>query len=452
MIKDEKGSISSKILNVVLIIIILSAICFLYQIYQENNFNDFKKSEGIVGITEFKKDNNVKYSDQRSYKMTSNSYNDAMFSKKVQVEPNKSYKITCMAKTQNVKSENDTKGVGAQISIGETTTRSTAIEGTHDWQKIELIFNSQNKTEVEIGFRLGGYLGNCTGTAWFSDFTLEEGVADTSNEWNFACFIFDKTDVTIEGKEVSLQVSKNDINDIESTIERFSSSCKGLSEGKMTAKYDIYNVDTPITSLSYDKEFGYYVAPEDVEEQIKDTINSNNYDHIFIVVRLGNDENQDAIPINDWIGLGSMDYYGIGFSNIRLPNDSKSYIYKYNTQINTFPEEVFLHEFLHSLERTSKEYGYDIPALHDYEKYGYQNERLDGQKKWYKDYMNKNIEVSAQKIGLPNEIYTLKPAKNIDFEYSYKMNVFKQPENIIQEIKELFSELGKKVELVFVKE
>ena len=52
-----------------------------------------------------------------------------------------------------------------------------------------------------------------------------------------------------------------------------------------------------------------------------------------------------------------MDYYGIGYSNIRLPNSSKSYIYRYDTRINIFPEEVFLHEFLHSLERTSEEYG-----------------------------------------------------------------------------------------------
>ena len=44
--------------------------------------------------------------------------------------------------------------------------------------------------------------------------------------------------------------------------------------------------------------------------------------------------------------FGSMDYYGIGYSNIRLPNDSNSYIYKYNSRINQFPEEVFLHEFL----------------------------------------------------------------------------------------------------------
>ena len=73
-----------------------------------------------------------------------------------------------------------------------------------------------------------------------------------------------------------------------------------------------------------------------------------------------------------------MDYYGIGFSNIRLPNDSKSYIYKYDSRINAFPEEVFLHEFLHTLERNAKEYGYERPELHDYEKYGYQNEKIYG--------------------------------------------------------------------------
>ena len=75
-----------------------------------------------------------------------------------------------------------------------------------------------------------------------------------------------------------------------------------------------------------------------------------------------------------------MDYYGIGFSNIRLPNDSESYIYRYNGRINTFPEEVFMHEFLHSLERNAEEYGYQRPELHDYQKYGYENEMIIGQK------------------------------------------------------------------------
>ena len=144
-----------------------------------------------------------------------------------------------------------------------------------------------------------------------------------------------------------------------------------------------------------------------------------------------------------------MDYYGIGYSNIRLPNDSKSYIYKYDSRVNTFPEEVFLHEFLHSLERSAEEYGYQIPALHDYEKYGYKNEILTGQKQWYKDYMNKEIQTTNGNIGLPPEIFSIKPAKNSDFNYSYELqDAFKQPENIIEEIIEIFDNLGRKIQLI----
>ena len=144
-----------------------------------------------------------------------------------------------------------------------------------------------------------------------------------------------------------------------------------------------------------------------------------------------------------------MDYYGIGYSNIRLPNDSKSYIYKYDSKVNTFPEEVFLHEFLHSLERNAEEYGYSRPNLHDFENYGYKNEPVIEQKRWYTDYINKNIKTTSGNIGLPEEIYKLKPAKNSNFEYSYKMeDVFKEPENIIEQIREFIKNLVNKVILL----
>ena len=139
-----------------------------------------------------------------------------------------------------------------------------------------------------------------------------------------------------------------------------------------------------------------------------------------------------------------MDYYGIGFSNIRLPNSSRSYVYRYNTRINQFPEEVFLHEFLHSLERNSEEYGYTVPALHDYEQYGYENEALVSQRQWYKDYMNKNIRTSSGNIGLPEEIYSLKPAKESNFKNSYEIDAFNEPDNLIEEIKEIINQLIKR--------
>ena len=438
--------------NIIVFVILIIALYLAYQFYQSNNFNGFVRSEANLNTSEFKRDKEIKYSDNNSYKITSNEFNDAMFSKEVQVQKNTPYRVTCMVKTKGVKAEKNESSIGAQISISDTVERSVAISGDTDWQELEFVFNSKNRDTVDIAFRLGGTAGNAKGEVWFSDFKIEEGKSDENSDWKFACFIFDNTNVNIDNKQINIQVTSNDITDIKNTITRFERSCNELSQGRMTADCDIYEVQEPITSLSYDDEFGYYVAPEDIENQIKDVINQNNYDHIFVVVRLGNEEYEDDIEIKDWIGLGSMDYYGIGFSNIRLPNSSKSYIYKYDSRINQFPEEVFLHEFLHSLERTAKEYGYERPELHAYKDYGYENEYLTGQREWYRDYMNKEIVTSNGNVGLPNEIYTLKPAKKSNFEYSYELeDVYSEPENIIEEIRGIFDNLFRNLSIIIGK-
>lgn len=445
--RNDKSA-KALIINIFTLVILTIAIYLAYQFYQSNNFNDFIRSEANLKISEFKRDKKEKYSDSRSYKITSNEFNDAMFSKEIQVEKNTPYKVTCMIKTKGVEADKNASSIGAQISISNTVERSVAISGDSDWQKVEFIFNSKNRETVDVAFRLGGTEGYAKGEAWFADLKIEEGQTEEDSNWQFACFIFENTNVNIDNQEINIQVTNSDITDIKNTIERFENSCNHLSEGKMTANCDIYEIQEPITSLSYDNEFGYYVAPEDIEKQIKDIINQNNYDHIFVVVRLGNEEYEDDIEIKDWIGLGRMDYYGIGFSNIRLPNSSKSYIYKYDTRVNQFPEEVFLHEFLHSLERTAEEYGYDIPELHDYKEYGYENEYLIGQKQWYEDYMNKEIYTSNGYVGLPEEVYILKPAKRSNFNYPYELDVYSEPQNIIEEIREIFGNLFRNISLI----
>lgn len=269
-----------------ILVILLIFLYFAYQLYQANNFNDFTKGESIIYTSTFKRDNEIKYNDKRSYKIESPEYNDAMFFKTVKVKKNQPYKVTCMIKTEDVEADEQKSGVGAQIAVEGTTERSIAVSGTQDWQKVELIINSKDREEIKIGFRLGGYLGKAKGSAWFSDFNIEEGIASNDNNWKFACFILKTTDVNINGKQIKLEVTENDIKDIKNTIKLFENSCKELSKGKMTAECDIYNVDTPLSKLSYDNEFGYYVSAEDVEEQIKDTISVNDYDHIFVIVRL----------------------------------------------------------------------------------------------------------------------------------------------------------------------
>ena len=282
----EKGRKKHKISYYIILAILLVMLYFAYQYYQLDNFNDFTRSEKNLYKSEFVRDNEIKYSNQRSYKIKSETFNDAMFYKKVKVEKNQPYKVTCMVKTSNVQSENSNSGVGAQIAIEGTTERSVAISGTENWQKIELIFNSKDREEVNIGFRLGGYLGKAKGEAWFSNFTIEEGMAENNRNWKFACFIFRTTDVNINGKQIKLEVTQNDVNDIKNTLNLFKNSCYNLSNKKMTAQCDIYEINTPLSKLSYDETYGYYVSAEDVEGQIKDIISTNDYDHIFVIVRL----------------------------------------------------------------------------------------------------------------------------------------------------------------------
>lgn len=180
---------------------------------------------------------------------------------------------------------------------------------------------------------------------------------------------------------VKLKMSDTDMSDIESTINRIPNTISKMSNNNIQMDFDVIKITNPLTSISYDEENEYYIDPKDVKDLIQEYLDKKEYDYIYIATRLGKlNEDKNAL-VHDWIGLGGMDYYEVGFSNIRLPNNSNSYIYKYDERVNTFPEEVFIHEFLHTLERNEKEYGNNnVANLHDYEKYNYKREDIIGLK------------------------------------------------------------------------
>ena len=131
----------------------------------------------------------------------------------------------------------------------------------------------------------------------------------------------------------------------------------------------------------------------------------------------------------------------IGFSDIRLPDSNGySYLYTYNPSIMSFPQEVFVHEFLHSLERDMNENGYTIPALHDYEKHGYTTQPQIGLKNWYRDYMTQKIyDKSTNKyIGLYPEVYLMKPPHESEFQFPLEVSFNKEPNNIFKDIGNMF--------------
>lgn len=136
-----------------------------------------------------------------------------------------------------------------------------------------------------------------------------------------------------------------------------------------------------------------------------------------------------------------MEYNQIGYSNIRMPDDRNSGIYDYSTY-NTFPQEVFLHEFLHTLERNEMDNGNDIAALHDYAKYGYSEDRINGLKKWYEDYMQNTIDGGENK-GLTQFAYSSKPIHDSNFKNPLELTYLEEPDTIIEEINSIINRIEK---------
>lgn len=303
----EKQRKNKWISSFISFIIIVMALVVGYRIYEKYNFNEYTKAEYQSGVSKFLRDDKVKYANTNSYKIENVDYNDATFYKKIEVTPNTPYKVTCMVKTKDVKAKNENTDTGANISIEGTTEKSDNIVGTTDWTKLEFFFNAKERTQVNIQFRLGSYMDNAIGTAWFSDFTIESGVEDTTNEWNFLCLLMNHTNVNLDingvNEKIDLKLTVTDMEDMKQCMRRFQTSMQELSQNKMKIQYDMVEVNTPITSMSYDKENGYYVSPSDIEDILRPYIEQGKYDHIFIAFRTGDINKQAKEIITDWIGL-----------------------------------------------------------------------------------------------------------------------------------------------------
>ena len=98
----SRKNIGSKISNIIFIIVVAFVIYKLLGLYKMYYCNGFVKAEQTAGITKFTRDNKEKYSDDYSYKLESDQFNDAIFYKTINVKKNTPYKLTCMVKTKDV--------------------------------------------------------------------------------------------------------------------------------------------------------------------------------------------------------------------------------------------------------------------------------------------------------------------------------------------------------------
>lgn len=428
-----------------MVCIALIAIFVLNSAYKKIGYGYFKKALSKSGVTFFTRDSKITCSNTNSYKIENKDYNNATFYKEIKLNKNTPYKITCMVKTEGVEVLNKSlENSGAKISVLGTGYQSTAVTGTNDWKKVTLIFNSGSNEEVKVGFMLGGdsEFANVKGKAWFSDLHIEQGHIDEDNNWNFVCFIIKNTNVHVFKSQFKYSMTETDIKQINDCMERFQKSCQELSKNQMKVSYKVIEIEKPLTELTYDTERGYYIDPANVSGIIDSYLQEENYDHIFICTRLS--DNNSSVPIKNWIGLGGMEYNGIGFSNIRMPTSENSPKYVYDEKNNKFPEEVFVHEFLHTLEHNSNKYGIPVSALHDNGKYGYEEITGEGLYQWYKDYMTMSIKNNG--IGIDESLYRYKPVNEKNFENSIDINAFEDVKNIFERLRLVIDTMNMRIE------
>lgn len=77
----------------------------------------------------------------------------------------------------------------------------------------------------------------------------------------------------------------------------------------MTLTYKTVIVDTPVESISYSDEYGYYVSTANIKDILKQYIDNTNeeYDHVFVAYKLGEELHEERIKTGDWIGLRRND-------------------------------------------------------------------------------------------------------------------------------------------------
>lgn len=143
-------------------------------------------------------------SGKRALLLQSEKGNDIRMVQTIKVKPGNIYKFSGWVATENV-----TEGItGVNLSIMEENCwiMSPSVNGTKDWQPIELIFRTHgNMNEVTLAVRLGYYGSNATGKAYFDDFTLVDANEDP--------VYYDQIEPPRPANQQHVQQNNNDNND-----------------------------------------------------------------------------------------------------------------------------------------------------------------------------------------------------------------------------------------------
>jgi putative membrane-bound dehydrogenase-like protein len=115
---------------------------------------------------------------ERSLRINSNRGADTSSFTAVTLEPTATYRLSAWVRTDGV---DRGSGRGAQLNMHELQSpepvRTEGLDGTHEWRRVETVFDAAGQTRVTLNCLFGGW-GRSRGTAWYDDVVLERVAGD----------------------------------------------------------------------------------------------------------------------------------------------------------------------------------------------------------------------------------------------------------------------------------
>ena len=374
----------------VLILLSFILVCFCtfdIQVFASEESKKWDRQGEYGGKAEISIDTTQKCGNgEYSIKITNTDYGVSRVEKTFDVKPHTMYRASVMVKCVDFEKTTDSKydfgKCGAVLTKAQQLPGGVSYTGSM-WKKLTYCFDSGD----EENYTLALYNAGGKGTAYFSDFKLEE-VTKESKEWNLCVVYFKSIEAPIvqngEERILSQKFCQEDIEYCTDTINQLYSFLNLISEGNMDIKsIDFYECDKTVKTLSTNGKGSYSInnrdetVSEELDKIIADAeINSGKrYDQIVIVSPL-------PTEVAGKLGAGDMLYNNIHVCQLYI-----NHLEFRNTLLASF-----VHEILHSVEGVSMQIDPENTVqLHAYEDEYSQYYRawqngLQGNCTWFSDY------------------------------------------------------------------
>ena len=318
-----------------------------------------EKWDNVRGDGKVSVDTSVKYDGaDYSIKIVNDMYTATYASKKFEVKPGTHYRATVMTKYEGYDLMDGKNDSGSAMGEAGQYDKSGNYTGS-DWHMLTYEFDSGNDTTHEIALWNGMYAGDCKGTAYYSDFHLEEYTGGKTNEWNVAIVVFKNISapVKIDGKKTTYKdhLTDSDVSYMSKVTRNIYTSIPALSDNKWKiGAVDTYAIDDTVTELGqiYSDNYMIDFKSKSVKPQLEKIISdakkkSGRHYDMFIVISPINGRISDK-----WLGLGGGGFGDARICQLNCKSGAKDYTADPNNQ--DYPETAMVHEMLHCMETLSR--------------------------------------------------------------------------------------------------